>query len=428
MNSPQSVTTLNTQIKSLLESTFVYAHVEGEVSRFTYHSSGHLYFTLKDKNSSISCVMFRGNNKKMKFRLEEGMSVIISGSISVFVPRGSYQLNCVSIEPSGSGALAKAYEQLKEKLRALGYFDESNKKEIPRYIKSVALVTSGTGAALQDMLRVAEKRWPLIKLKVIDTIVQGENSAVNIAKNIKYADTLGVDVIVTGRGGGSVEDLWGFNEEVVAQAIYKAKTPVVSAVGHEIDFVISDFVADLRAPTPSAAIEMILPDKNELLMSIDNQIEQMQRSFMRILSQKSIELKNLKNEFQRYSFEQKSYLLSQEVKILREKFNTKISQIFQEKNRKIEYLSENLSFTCRQNILKKGQVLESLKNTFASNNPTLGLNESYAQVVKGGKTIKPEFLRVNDIFELQTKNTIVKSKVLDIQKETENLFTINQIK
>ena len=416
MSSLQSVTSLNTQIKSLLESTFIYAHVEGEVSRFTYHSSGHLYFTLKDKNSVISCVMFRGNNKKMKFRLEEGMNVIISGSISVFVPRGNYQLNCLNIEPSGSGALAKAYEQLKEKLRAQGYFEKSNKKEIPRYIKSVALVTSGTGAALQDMLRIAQKRWPLIKLKIIDTIVQGENSAINIAKNIEFADSLGVDIIVTGRGGGSIEDLWGFNEEVVAHAIYQAKTPVVSAVGHEIDFVISDFVADLRAPTPSAAMEMILPDKNELIMSIDNQIDQMQKYYIRVLSQKSMELVNLKNEFQRYSFEQKSYLMSQEIKILKEKFNVKISQIFQEKDRKIAYFGENLSFMCKQNILKKEQALESIKSLLLSKDPTLGLNESYAQVVKGGKTIKPEFLKVDDIFELQSKSTLIKSKVLDIKK------------
>ena len=415
MNQTQSVSELNTQIKSLLESTFVYAHVEGEVSRFTYHSSGHLYFTLKDKNSSISCVMFRGNNKKMKFRLEEGMSVVIHGSVSVFVPRGSYQLNCVTIEPSGSGALAKAYEQLKEKLRNLGYFKEENKKTIPKYIKSVALVTSGTGAALQDMLRIAEKRWPLVKLKVIDTIVQGENSAVNIAKNIKFADSLDVDVIVTGRGGGSVEDLWGFNEEIVALAIYEAKTPVVSAVGHEIDFVISDFVADLRAPTPSAAMEMILPDKNELLMSIDNQIDQIQRNFQRVISQKSLELQNLKNEFQRYSFEQKSYLLSQETKMLKDKFSTIFAHIIQKKTTDIESLAKNLSFTCEQNILKKEQILESIKSAILAKNPALGRNETYAQVVKDGKTIKPENLKLDDMFELQTDKTVVKSKVLGIE-------------
>ncbi len=413
-NSLQSVTSLNNQIKALLESTFMYVHVEGEVSRFTYHGSGHLYFTLKDKNSSISCVMFKGNNSKMKFRLEEGMQVIISGSISLYVPRGSYQLNCLSIEPSGSGALAKAYEQLKEKLKGLGYFDEANKKEIPRYIKSVALVTSGTGAALQDMLRVANKRWPLIKLKVIDTIVQGENSASNIAQNIKYADSLNVDVIVISRGGGSIEDLWGFNEEEVAFAIYNAKTPIVSAVGHEIDYVISDFVSDLRAPTPSAAMEMILPDKNELLMSIDGLIEQMRRFYARAISTKSMDLENLKNEFQRYSFEQKSYLMRQEIDILRNLYKSKLAFILQEKNRTADVLYDDLSFAHRQNIVKKEQILENLKESFSSKNPTLGLNESYAQVVKNNKTIKPENLKIDDIFELQTKNSTIKSKVLGI--------------
>ncbi len=415
-SSLQSVTSLNNQIKSLLESTFVYVHVEGEVSRFTYHSSGHLYFTLKDNSSSISCVMFKGNKSKMKFRLEEGMQVIISGSISLYVPRGSYQLNCISIEPSGSGALAKAYEQLKEKLRSLGYFDEKNKKEIPRYIKSVILVTSGTGAALQDMLRVSKNRWPLIKLKVIDTIVQGENSASNIAQNIKYADSLGADVIVIGRGGGSIEDLWGFNEEAVAVAIYDANTPVVSAVGHEIDYVISDFVADLRAPTPSAAMEMILPDKNELLMSIDGMIEQMQRFYARAISTKDMDLQNLKNEFQRYSFEQKSYLMLQEIDILKNKYRDKMSALFQENDRKLIISRENLSYICQQNLLRKKQILENLRDILKIKNPTSGLNESYAQVVKDGRTIKPENLKVDDIFELQTKKSIIKSRVLGLQK------------
>ncbi len=414
-NSLQSVTSLNNQIKSLLESTFVYVHVEGEVSRFTYHGSGHLYFTLKDKNSSISCVMFRGNNKKMKFQLEEGMQVIISGSISLYVPRGSYQLNCISIEPSGSGALAKAYEQLKEKLRGKGYFDEVNKKELPRYIKSIALVTSATGAALQDMLRVANKRWPLVKLKVFDTIVQGENSGINIAKNITYADRLDVDVIVIGRGGGSIEDLWGFNEEVVADAIYRAKTPIVSAVGHEIDYVISDFVADLRAPTPSAAMEMILPDKNELLMSIDGMIEQLQRFYARVISTKSMDLQNLKNEFQRYSFSQKTHLMQREIDILKNLYKAKLSSILEEKSLKTSSFFEKLRFAYRQNITRKEQALEGTKESLLSKNPTLGLNESYAQVVKNDKKIQPEKLKLDDIFELQTTKTVITSRVLDIE-------------
>ena len=414
MSNTLSVTSLNNQIKSLLETTFVHVSVEGEVSRFTYHGSGHLYFTLKDENSSISCVMFRGNNAKMKFRLEEGMKIIIHGSISLYVPRGSYQLNCVSIEPSGSGALAKAYEQLKEKLKNLGYFEQGSKKQIPKYIKTMALVTSNTGAALQDMLRVAQNRWPLVKITIIDTIVQGENSAPNIASNIKLADSLGVDVIVTGRGGGSIEDLWGFNEEIVANAIFEASTPVVSAVGHEIDFVISDFVSDLRAPTPSAAMEMILPDKNELLMNIDGMIEQMEYVFKKIISQKSYELQNLRSEFQRYSFEQKRDMILKEISLLSQRFSLKLNQIVQEKQRQISITKENITFTCRQNIIKKEQILENLKSLLSSKNPTIGLNENYAQVVKDGKTIKPENLKTDDIFEMQTKKNILKSKVLSI--------------
>ncbi len=414
MNQLLSVTSLNTQIKSLLESTFVYTSVEGEVSRFTYHGSGHLYFTLKDENSSISCVMFKGNNTRMKFRLEEGMKVIVHGSISLYVPRGSYQLNCISIELDGSGALAIAYEQLKEKLKNLGYFEISRKKKIPRYLKSIALVTSYTGAALQDMLRVAKNRWPSVKITIIDTIVQGENSAKNIAKNIKLADSLKVDVIVVSRGGGSIEDLWGFNEEIVANVIFEAKTPVVSAVGHEIDYVISDFVSDLRAPTPSAAMEMILPDKNELLMNIDGMIEQSRYSLTRVINQKTVQLQSLKSEFQRYSFEQKRYLILKEISLLKEQFSTKLSQIFQEKIVNTASMKESLSFTCRQDIIKKEQLLQNLNSLLNSRNPTLGLNESYAQVVKNGKTIKPENLKTGDIYELQTKNKIIESKVIHI--------------
>ncbi len=416
MSSTLSVTGLNNQIKSLLESTFLHISVEGEVSRFTYHSSGHLYFTLKDKNSSVSCVMFRGNNAKMKFRLEEGMQVIVHGSVSLYVPRGSYQLNCVSIEPSGSGALAKAYEQLKEKLRLRGYFDESNKKEIPKFIKSIALVTSRSGAALQDMLRVAKKRWPLVELKIIDTVVQGENSGENIAKNISFADSLGVDVIVIGRGGGSVEDLWGFNEEVVADAIFKSKTAIVSAVGHEIDYVISDFVSDLRAPTPSAAIEMILPDKNELLMSMDEMVQKCNYLYKRVITQKQGELLNLKNEFKRYSFEQKSYLISKEIALLRESFKERLKQVVSQKYQSILRVKENLTFLCKQDIAKKEQMVQAMVLAFSSKDPLAGLNENYAQVVKDGKTVKPETLRLDDVFELQTKYTVIQSKVIGIDQ------------
>ncbi|MDA3908622.1 MAG: exodeoxyribonuclease VII large subunit, partial [Sulfurimonas sp.] len=313
-----SVSSLNNQIKSLLETTFMYVSVEGEVSRITFHNSGHVYFTLKDQNSTISCVMFRGNAAKMKFRLEEGMAVVLQGAISVYSPRGSYQINCTTIEPAGAGALNLAYEQLKKKLFAKGYFE--NKKQIPKTISRIALVTSATGAALQDMLRVATNRWPLVKITIIDTIVQGEACANILAQNIKKADALSVDVIVIGRGGGSMEDLWGFNEEVVADAIYYCSTPLVSAVGHEIDYVISDFVADLRAPTPSAAMEMILPDKAEMLMRLDEMMQALNYNIKRTIHNSAEKLEYLNRMFKTHSFEAKIDINEKEVDLLTKRF------------------------------------------------------------------------------------------------------------
>ena len=259
-----SVSSLNTKIKSLLEATFMHILVEGEVASATYHSSGHLYFSIKDKGSSIKCVMWRSAVAKMKFRIEKGMHIVVEGSVSVYTPRGEYQFQTVRIEPYGQGALALAYEQLKEKLKEKGYFDAQKKQAIPKHIQKIALVTAKESAALYDMLKIIEKRWPLLEVMVIDTLVQGEKAGTQIAKSLAYADSLGVDVVVVGRGGGSAEDLWSFNEEVVADAIFMMQTPVVSAVGHEVDVMISDHVADLRAPTPSAAMEMILPDVQEI--------------------------------------------------------------------------------------------------------------------------------------------------------------------
>ena len=262
------VSSLNTKIKSLLEATFMHTLVEGEVASVTYHTSGHLYFSIKDAKSSIKCVMWRSSVAKMKFRIEKGMHIVVEGSVSVYTPRGEYQFQTVRIEPYGKGALALAYEQLKEKLKGKGYFSKENKKFMPKHIQKLVLVTAKESAALHDMLKVIEQRWPLLEVIIVDTLVQGEQAATQIARSLRYADSLGADVVVVGRGGGSAEDLWSFNEEIVADAIFHMSTPVVSAVGHEVDIMISDFVADLRAPTPSAAMEMILPDSREILYTL----------------------------------------------------------------------------------------------------------------------------------------------------------------
>ena len=408
-----SVTSLNNQVKSLLESTFLHVSVEGEVSRPTYHSSGHLYFTLKDADSSISCVMFKGNTKMLKFQVEEGMAVVVHGAISVFSPRGTYQINCTSMEPSGSGALALAYEQLKTKLQAKGYFACDRKKSTPKFVKHIALVTSGTGAALQDMLRVATKRWPLLKITLLDTLVQGEGAKFSIASNIALADTLSADVIVVGRGGGSIEDLWAFNEEIVADALFTCKTPTVSAVGHEIDTVISDFVADLRAPTPSAAMEMILPDQSEMLYAIDTMMERYHHLFGRLLYSKSQNLAHLKQLFAKRSMDEKLSLWRNEIAILKRQYETKIELLLREKAQQITFLKEQIDFQTKHNLSKKEQLLSTYTIALSSKEPSRELKECYAQVVKSGKKIALEKIEIGEAFELQTASVILKAKAYE---------------
>ncbi len=391
MQSPISVTTLNNQIKSLLESHYTEILVEAEVSRVTYHSSGHLYFTLKDENSSVSAVMFKTNNQKMKFRLEDGMKVIVGGYVSVYTPRGSYQINCKSIQPSGSGALAIAYEQLKKRLEQKGYFDRSRKKALPPFPKHIVIITSKTGAAIEDLYRVAKKRWRLLKITLIDTTVQGENAAQIIANNIKIADTLDAEIIIVGRGGGSLEDLWAFNQECVADAIFAATTPVVSAVGHEIDFLISDFVADLRAPTPSAAMEMILPDMNEVLMNIDTIIDRYDDIFKNTLHKKENQLLHLKELFDQNSASAKLSLYSEEIKNQKTQFYNFFSLILQQKE----------------------QTLNSLFLAFENNDPSKRDKIGFAQITKKGKKIDPADLKINDTFFIETSKVKIEANVLN---------------
>lgn len=406
-----SVSSLNNQIKSLLETTFLSVSVEGEVSRITYHSSGHLYFTLKDENSAISCVMFRGNNAKMKFRLEEGMAVVLYGGISVYSPRGSYQINVSRIEPAGEGALALAYEQLKKDLAQKGYFE--NKKPIPKNIKKIAIVTSASGAALQDMLRVAQKRWPLVSITLVDTTVQGEGCGNIIANHIQKADSLGVDVIVVGRGGGSLEDLWGFNEEVVADAIFRAKTPIVSAVGHEIDYVISDFVADLRAPTPSAAMEMILPDKNEMLLRLDEMQERLNTYIKRVIYTKEESLNSLVKMFKSHSYEAKIDIQAKEIELLKRRFAQMIESKLQNSKSLVELLENDISFSIKKFLHLKENLLVELHSNYQAKDPSKGLKDGYAQIVKDKKVVPLQALHVEDVFELQTPKTTLKAKVLE---------------
>ena len=263
MKNIYSVSQVNQYIKSLISEDYFLSriYVRGEVSNCKYHSSGHIYFTLKDRGGSVPCVMFAGSRASgLKFRLSEGQQVIVLGNISVYERDGRYQLYAREIVMEGSGALYAQFEALKKELGELGYFDQDHKKKIPYYPKRIGIVTAKTGAAIQDMIHISSRRNPYIQLILYPAIVQGEQAAPSIVKGIEYLDALGVDVMIVGRGGGSIEDLWAFNEKEVAEAIFNCQTPVISAVGHETDWTIADLVADLRAPTPSAAAEIAVPE------------------------------------------------------------------------------------------------------------------------------------------------------------------------
>ncbi|NLX63772.1 MAG: exodeoxyribonuclease VII large subunit [Clostridiaceae bacterium] len=267
MEKTLTVTELTTYIKQLVDSDMLLSNVwvTGEISNYKFHTSGHMYFSLKDQGAVIKCVMFRTQNSRLKFRPEEGMRVLVRGYVSVYPLGGAYQLYVDSMQPDGTGALYMAFEQLKKKLEAQGLFDTARKKKIPMLPRAIGVITSPTGAVIRDIINVLNRRYPNARVIVYGTAVQGAEAAMQLADGIRYFNKVrNVDVIILARGGGSLEDLWPFNEESLAIAISKSEIPIISAVGHETDYSISDFVADLRAPTPSAAAELVMPEKKAL--------------------------------------------------------------------------------------------------------------------------------------------------------------------
>lgn len=441
-----TVTQLNNQIKSIVDSHFEIVYVEGEVSKVVYHNSGHLYFTLKDESSSINCAMWRSNLSKMKFKLTEGEKVLVYGAVNVYTPRGEYKLIAQSITPSGIGELQKAFEQLKKELAKLGYFDEKNKKPLPKFPKRIAIITSRTAAALQDMLRIAKKRWLLSEFYLFNALVQGENAAEDIALKIKmadeykFADGKGFDLIIVGRGGGSREDLWAFNERVVADAIYEARTPIISAVGHEIDYLISDFVADKRAATPSNAMEIALPDKNELLLTIDDLMENFKYKFSHIIQKKEKNLIHLKELFLSHSPLKKLDMRLDEIRVLKKNFYILMDGILRKKENELFNLKKSFEITSpvkktgeyekEINLLKnqfkskineiihfKEKEVNSLKDAFIRLNPKNREKEGFVQVRIGNKKVLLDDIKIDDEFYVENATTSVLSKALKILNE-----------
>jgi len=414
MSNMMTVSSLNTKIKSLLEVTFMHIKVEGEIASVTYHqASGHIYFSLKDDQSAIKCVMFRSNAQKLKFRLEKGEHIVVEGSVGVYTPRGEYQFYAVHVEPFGRGALALAYEQLKEKLKQKGYFDKEHKKPIPKIIQTLVLVTAKESAALHDMLKIIEKRWPLVSVRIIDTLVQGERAPGEIARALEYADNLNADVIVTGRGGGSTEDLWAFNEEIVADALYRLKTPVVSAVGHEVDTLISDFVSDLRAPTPSAAIEMILPDKQEMLCTLDEYQQRFRERIAQTIFHKEQRVKEREEVLRRFSITARLIQTFDEFSRLKEEYRSVITYKVAQYTALLSPLVGRLQQQTLFILEQKRHQEKVIQEQYFSSNPRNRVKEGWAKVTIDGKSVSLDAIEPEMLFAVENADMKIEAICTD---------------
>ena len=400
MQSPAfSVTELNNRIKDLLELDPLLENVcvRGELSNYKIYPSGHHYFTLKDSQSSLKCVMFKSAAMKLRFRPDNGMGVTVWGRISVYPRDGIYQLYCTSIMPEGTGDLQLAYEQLKQKLSEEGLFDAQYKKPLPEFPERIAIITSEAGAAVHDMIRILSHRWPMTKLLLLPVRVQGVEAPAEIAGAIRYANAHRLaDLIITGRGGGSIEDLWGFNEEIVARAIFECKTPIVSAVGHETDTTIADYVSDLRAPTPSAAAELTV-------FAIDD--------FERKLSDTAEKLSGILDS--KISNER---LRLNRAQMIVERLNP--SYEIDNKRTHLIHMDERLRELMVKNLNSKKHTYELLIEQMKGISPLEKLSKGYSFVEKSGQPIKSvSDVKKDDVVTLYMKDGKLTTVVREIEHE-----------
>jgi len=329
--------------------------VEGEISNYLFHSSGHRYFSLKDENAQIKCTLWRYQGEYLRFEPEDGMKVTVQGNITVYERNGQYQLDVFDLIPAGVGKLEIAFRKLNEKLYQEGLFDEARKKSIPMYPEAIGVVTSPTGAAIRDIIRIIHNRFPSVKIVVRPVRVQGKGAAEEIAQAIKDFNVYKkIDVMIVGRGGGSLEDLWAFNEEAVARAIYESEIPVISAVGHEIDITISDFVADLRAPTPSAAAQMVVPDRKVILEQMETQIRKLNSYMMGVIEYSRQRLKAIKES---YGMRRPLDIITQRSQKMDEIYGQLLDGVknyFEIKSNAVSLFKEKLEVLSPTSVLKRG--------------------------------------------------------------------------
>lgn len=358
-NKVYSIKELTRTIKALIEreSTLQDIWVRAEISNFTHHSRGHMYFTLKDESSRIRAVMFSGHNQFLKFKPREGQKVLARGDVNVYERDGQYQFYVKEMQPDGIGALYQAYEQLKEKLAAKGWFDPDRKKQLPKYPQTIGVITSPTGAAIRDIITTIKRRYPIVKINIFPVIVQGEQAAPSIVRAINMAQEHELDLLIVGRGGGSIEELWAFNEESVASAIVHSRIPVISAVGHETDFTIADFVADLRAATPTAAAEQAVPVLAELQDRVQQRKAKLGQVLLQLLRQKRRELSHLQES---YAFRYPKQLLAQKEQELDQqlqRLQKNMQRYLEQQKKQLYFQTAQLDALSPLKIMSKGYSL-----------------------------------------------------------------------
>lgn len=399
MRNVYSVKQVNSYVKNMFSQDFMLNHiyVKGEVSNCKYHTSGHIYFSLKDESGTIACVMFASARSGLSFRMQEGQNVIVLGSVSVYERDGKYQLYAKEIILDGAGALYERFEALKKELEEMGMFAAEYKQPIPRYVKSVGIVTAPTGAAVRDIINISKRRNPYVQLILYPALVQGEGAAASIVRGIRMMEQQNVDVIIVGRGGGSMEDLWAFNEEAVARAIFECTIPIISAVGHETDTLISDYVADLRAPTPSAAAELAVYE----LSSVQIMCEEYKRRMYQQIRQRI--------DFSRRQTEQMAFRL-------------KVAHPRQKLNEQRQYLADldsrmriRMNSALEESRHKLAIYIEKMKGL----SPLQKLNQGYAYVTdKSGRTVRSiKDTKQGEVLDVYVTDGRVRTQVVDIYKE-----------
>lgn len=416
-----SVTALTRYIKYKIDNdkNLQEVYLRGEISNFKAHTRGHYYFTIKDENSRINAIMFSFNASKLKFMPEDGMKILVKGKISVFESTGNYQIYVEEMLEDGVGNLHIAFEQLKKKLGEEGLFDPKYKKEIPKIPMKVGIITASTGAAVKDILSTIKRRFPICKTILFPCLVQGELAKDDIVKKLDVADNYGLDVIILGRGGGSIEDLWPFNEEIVARKVFDCKTPIISGVGHQIDFTICDFVSDVRAETPTGAAERAVPMLSDLLLEIKNNETRLTNSIKRILENNKLKLKKLsesyvlKNPLSLYEIKE------QKLDNIIDKLNTSMNTIIYTNKSKLEIIENSIIFKSPtilyENKQKKtNHLIEKLEIL----NPLNALKRGYSVTKKDDKCISSvNDLKIEDNVNIMLKDGKINAKVLEVNYE-----------